>query len=298
MWLLSFYKDKMKMRTIQLAGGLGNQLFQYSFFLYLKSQYPNDVINFDDRWYDTKRKHHEKINLNKLGVKVSIHYERTIFWLMVGNRFTRNFLEIIQKGFENKIIHTETNLRISASNHKNIYYRGFWQNAEFAKFLTLEMLDNFISNNFRFNEKISFLRDEICSTNSIGLHIRRGDYLTNTRFMKRTHKELNIEYYLKAINIAFKSNSQSKIFIFSDDIFWAIKNLSHLSDSIKFIDPKKYGTLDSFFLMLCCKNFIISNSTYSWWPAFLRRFEASLIIAPDNFALSRDLSENKNLILL
>ena len=67
------------MRTIQLAGGLGNQLFQYSFFLYLKNKYKNDVINFDSRWYRAKRKPHEKLILQDLGIKVDAHSETTIF---------------------------------------------------------------------------------------------------------------------------------------------------------------------------------------------------------------------------
>jgi hypothetical protein len=133
--------------------------------------------------------------------------------------------------------------------------------------------------------------NQIQISNAVCLHIRRGDYL-NPRW-----KDLQIctfEYYNNAINEILNYVENPVFFVFSNshnDLEW-IKENYHFKDikgkkEIKLIyvdlNNPDYEELR---LMYNCKHFIISNSTFSWWGAYLSTFSQKMVIAPDRWNLS------------
>lgn len=98
------------------------------------------------------------------------------------------------------------------------------------------------------------------------LHIRRGDYLKNPQI----HSPCSLDYYKEAMTL-----TSGPVFVFSDDIEWAKHNLT--GDRLHFVDNK--DEIESFRLMLGATDSIISNSSFSWWGAWLRR-NAGKTIAP------------------
>jgi hypothetical protein len=96
---------------------------------------------------------------------------------------------------------------------------------------------------------------------SVGIHVRRGDYLE----LKDFHQILDMNYFKKSIDLMERSIGQLlKIYIFSDDLEWCIENFK---DSRCIFHEGNSET--DFFLMTKMKNLIISNSSFSWWAAYL-----------------------------
>src|SRR5690606_984256 len=120
----------------------------------------------------------------------------------------------------------------------------------------------------------------IKSTESIMLNVRRGDYLQKLDY----HGVVNKKYIEKSIAIMKDYHSNAFFFIFSDDIPWCLaniverKNIFFLDES--FYDPKYENY---FMLMRSCKHFIISNSTFCWWAAWLSENPRKIVIAPKDW---------------
>lgn len=105
--------------------------------------------------------------------------------------------------------------------------------------------------------------------NAIAIHVRLGDYDNNY------HTRLNMNYYGKALR-DFPMNY--KWYVFSDDPMHARKMFGF---NAEYIEGNHYMT--DFYLMTRFKNFIIGNSTFSWWPAWLSTQPGKVVYAPQNW---------------
>ena len=90
------------------------------------------------------------------------------------------------------------------------------------------------------------------------------------------HHNLSLEYYEKALSY-FPRDQQ--VVIFSDDTEWCMEQLLFVDD--RFIVSEGNGSYHDLYLMTKCSDFIISNSTYSWWGAWLAN--KGTVIAPDTW---------------
>jgi len=115
-------------------------------------------------------------------------------------------------------------------------------------------------------DKYNFLKNK--KTTSI--HVRRGDYVNHPNH----HPTQSLEYYLEAIKIL---KDETELFlVFSDDINWCKENIK--LDNVVYIENEKdYIEL---YLMSVCTNNIISNSSFSWWGAWLNKNEDKKVIGP------------------
>lgn len=107
------------------------------------------------------------------------------------------------------------------------------------------------------------------SSNSLGISIRRGDFL----MLQHNHCVLSPSYYQEVINTYFQNNIDS-IYVFSDDIEWC---KTTFGPSVFYVEDT-VGT--QLFLMTKMKHLIMSNSTFAWWGAYLNR-NNGIIVAPD-----------------
>jgi hypothetical protein len=110
------------------------------------------------------------------------------------------------------------------------------------------------------------------------VNVRRADFLTNDY-----HGVVGVEYYLAAISIISNAVTSPKFFFFSDDPEWCHDNFGGYGYTI--VDHSYAG--DSFttylHLMLNCKHFIIPNSTFAWWSAYLGAVKESVVVRPNFF---------------
>jgi hypothetical protein len=261
---------------VKLMGGLGNQMYQYAF--------AKNISNLTNR---------------QLVIDLS-HFKRRD----LGNDYTyRNFeLDILNiKNFETVDSFSENCVRyenyidnninsvlksisdIVTDKNDNIYLDGYWAS---PLYLSDEIKSEFVLKDNIIEESKSLL-NEIQSTNSVMINIRRTDFLKND-----FHGFYGRDYVLESISKLQQTESDLRFFIFSDDIEWCIENLSDIPDS-KIIhhtvsgnkDDRSISQLEStkrdFNLMYSCKHFIISNSTFGWWSAYLGKYKDKKVIHPE-----------------
>ena len=122
--------------------------------------------------------------------------------------------------------------------------------------------------NNRCNEKIHNIKRKYDNKQITSIHLRRGDYLEYPNL----HPICSYNYFKKCID-HFSNN----IFLmFSDDITWCRNNLKF--ENVIYINASEFLC---FTLMSKCDNNIISNSTYSWWAAYLNQNQNKQVFYPN-----------------
>jgi hypothetical protein len=122
----------------------------------------------------------------------------------------------------------------------------------------------------------------IRSTNSVALHVRRGDYVSNPAAAD-FHGTCDMAYYAAAVADLTRRQADAELFVFSDEPEWARVNLkfdlpTHIVDA----HTPEQGHLD-LELMRHCRHHIIANSSFSWWGAWLCESQAQRVYAPQRW---------------
>lgn len=271
--------------------GLGNQMSQYAFYLQ-KKQYDKKTkfipINND----------HNGIELNRLfGINCKINLIEfiylQIFKILITKRHPRIF-KYIKKllfKFNIRVINENFDYRFNENYlHKNkrlVFYYGGWHNEKYFK-----SIESIIRAKYIFpaitDPLNTTLINQINKTESVGIHVRRGDYL-NENNINIFGKVCALEYYEKAINKISATVNNPHFFVFSNDINWVKLNLK--LKNVTYIDNNKgIDSWKDMYLMTICKNLIIANSTFSWWGAWLNN-ENKIVISPKQFIINDDNSD-------
>ncbi|MBL4807065.1 MAG: alpha-1,2-fucosyltransferase [Rhodobacteraceae bacterium] len=117
---------------------------------------------------------------------------------------------------------------------------------------------------------------------SVAIHIRRGDYVSDPA-ARHQHLICNEAWYEDCWKYMRSKITNCHAFVFSDDPAWVKENLNFdgdvtVVDSTPDEEPWKDMARMSF-----CENFIISNSSYSWWAAYLSASQDKIVVAPENW---------------
>lgn len=154
------------------------------------------------------------------------------------------------------------------------YLHGYWQSEKYFS----DHAD-VIRRDFSFPEasgKNAEIAQQIDETNSVSLHLRRGDYVSNP-----SHVVCAQPYYDAALNeLLGRLNQDAQIFVFSDDPEWARNNLKLPGTPIIVDHNGEEHDFEDMRLMSLCKHNIIANSSFSWWGAWLNQNAGRHVIAP------------------
>lgn len=151
----------------------------------------------------------------------------------------------------------------------DFFIDGFFQSEKYFKHnreAILEYFCDFSIYDSIINKKYTFIRNIKCT----GIHVRRGDYLKYPNH----HPIQTLQYYLSSIEIL--KNETELFLIFSDDIEWCRNNIK-IKNAVYIENERDYIEL---YLMSLCRNNIISNSSFSWWGAWLNKNEDKIVIGP------------------
>ena len=234
------------------AGQLGNQMFQ---FAATKGIAKN--LGYDMCIPDHDKKFHDGIG-NILRIELDdafdIHCQRS----------TINWRTLQEESF-----HFDETLFNNCPDTVSLY--GFFQSEKYFKHI-----EDLIRRDFIFKKKIrdecKEIVEEVFDQDPIALHIRRGDFLINSA----NHHNLSLDWYEKALK---KFDPDREVIIFSDDIFWA--SAQELFKPDRFIISDGNSSYHDMFMMTQCSDFIIANSTFSWWGAWLAN--TGRVIAPSKW---------------
>ena len=160
------------------------------------------------------------------------------------------------------------------------YYDGWWQDKRY-------FLDTINIIKFRqpiMDETNKELLNAISSSESVSLHVRRGDYL-DPQNAKLYGGICTLEYYNNSIDIIKKKFAEPKFFVFSNDIKWCKDNLL-LSDAIFVSNNTGINSWLDMYLMSHCKANILANSSFSYWAALLNMND-NMVIYPGKWTNSK-----------
>lgn len=253
------------MKTVIFLGDLGNQMTTYCLYKEISKKY--DIKAIFTYPNQLEKIFNLKINENK---DKNIYHENN-FKLI---KKILDFFKIIYRDsrYEGESIEQLVN------DKKVYYYCGCWYPVDLIKKNYEEIIQDFIFPIFE-DEKNLKIKDKIEETNSISLHIRRGDYLGHTLFGGICGEE----YYQNAIGIILNKVKNPVFFIFSNDIEWCKKNLNIDYPSYYIDWNKGEESFRDMQLMSLCKHNIIPNSSFSWWGAWLNKNNNKIVIAPKNW---------------
>ena len=127
-------------------------------------------------------------------------------------------------------------------------------------------------------EKNKECLSEVSNSESVAVHIRRGDYLTGDN-LDNYGNICTKDYYNSAIDYIRNHVSNPFFYVFSDEIEWVQENFDFGNVRLVNWNSGNNSFLDMQ-LMSLCKHQIIANSTFSWWAAWLNQNPDKLVIMP------------------
>jgi len=273
------------MIAINLRGGLGNQMFQYAAGLSLAKK-NNCELLMDTSWFenidpkDTMRKY----ELDCFLLDQNIVDKADIELAGEMNRLGLVLNRIKKSNYFTEYVETSTRFDKKFYSLKgNVYLVGYFQSEKYFKEIRPELLHT-----FSFKDKPNLKNKQIIenanSQNSISIHVRRGDYVSNKNSNK-FHGVQGLDYYKKAIKLIESKIKEPHYFVFSDDIEWCKKNLL-LVKNATFVSNSRGS--DDLRIMIECKHNIIANSSFSWWGAWLGSNGDKMVVAPMNWFKSKE----------
>jgi len=164
----------------------------------------------------------------------------------------------------------------------NIYLDGFWGNEKYFIDIREILLEEFQL--FNPSDEVNMkLAEQIGTCNSVAVHIRRGDYVTNPITYKY-HGLCSLDYYERAISEISKTTEDPHFFMFSDDPRWVKENIKTNYPTTYITHNTPAQGHEDLNLMFKCKHNIIANSSFSWWGAWLNINPNKIVYAPSRWA--------------
>lgn len=269
------------MITVKLSGGLGNQMFQYALGRCLAEKNKTKLkLDISGLLHRLPKKNFTYRNFVLDGFKVN-YYLNFFSWVA---RFTglHSLLFIISYGYlclQNRIRPTIVERDAFDFNKEilnlkdGVYLDGSWQNESYFKEIETMLRTEFqLSDNLDIDES-DWLKS-INESNSVAIHIRRGDYVS-----LNLDRVCSLNYYSLAMAHIRSKINDVHFFIFSDDPKWAEENFKELNMNIVSTEEYRSPCVDMY-LMSQCKHQIIANSTFSWWAAWLNTNPEKIVVAP------------------
>lgn len=258
----------------KIHSGLGNQLFQYAtgrrLAAYRKTELKLDICDFP--YYKIRQYGLLHFNISATIATPSeidaMRYHRWLGLEKIYRRFTgerpineRNHVREPFFQFYPEVMNAKN----------NSYVWGFWQSERYFKDIE-GILKKELTVAHPITERGRYYANLIQNSESVCVHVRRGDYLTDSFF-----DVCPVEYYQNAFQKLLYLVPDAQIFVFSDDLAWVKQHIQFPSPTILVAGNPDY---EDFRLMSMCRYFIIANSTFSWWSAWLSDYSNKIVYAP------------------
>ncbi|NTV93420.1 MAG: alpha-1,2-fucosyltransferase [Chlorobiaceae bacterium] len=263
-----------------LNSGLGNQMFQYAAAKALAERHHTE-LKLDLSWFQTHSYRKYQLNhfnitakavtgseLQKFTGKYRLFPQRLLWYITGMNRHYRYFREA-SFDFDSGWLDCGPDTIID----------GYWQSEQYFCEIAGTIVQEF-SVASPLSEKSREMKTYIQNTESVAVHIRRGDYVMSGIKESVIHGPLESHFYDDALAIIARKTRSPHLFIFSDDIPWVKENL-RFDFPARYVDHNDESSgFEDLHLMSECRHNIIANSTFSWWGAWLNRNPSKIVIAP------------------
>ena len=295
------------MKVIWMNGGLGNQLFQYIFYRFVEIVSGDDCY-IDDRFFTTTKAHNGYEIERIFGLKPKLLKERfspkeweeiveesknrvniipclasrglKLLPFSEGNFFAERYSKHTVQ-YKGPVYSIPANQYVpdTGTIEGDVYFHGYWINAHWFQYIRDEIMDELVfPSALPHDTYTQHMIERIDGSHSIGVHVRRGDFVTLGWAM-------DFSWYATRIPAMRKFIRNPVFFLFSDDLIWCKENFASLgflpSDEVVFIDgntgANSYRDLQ---LLSHCQNMIIANSSFSYLAALLNQRPNKYILNP------------------
>lgn len=276
------------MDVVVIFNGLGNQMSQYAFYCAKKKLSPTTRFIFDKRSSHT----HDGFALNRA---FNIGYKQTFLSKMLYLLFRILVIEKcriisgpligVLRIFGIYLVKEQENydfdpFLLNSSSHGIRFLYGGWHSEKYFVEIK-EELKNVFHAEYSIGSQMQALVDRIRFENIVSLHIRRGDYMIGDN-LRMWGTVCSLDYFREGIKF-FESTTNDPLFlVFSNDLAWA--KSSFIGSRFIFIEAYEGQTAwTDLFLISLCRHHINSNSTFSWWGAWLTETRETITVRPQFF---------------
>lgn len=286
---------------VLLKGGLGNQLFQFSYLHYFKRT-PGDAISFVS---DNSARLDRPFELAELvgicshgesaaGYKLGVSKEN---WSGFKYLFSRLLHRVFGSLNKSKMeLHERSQYKFSRPKfadfvNGNGIVIGYFQNWKYPELIWDQLFPEFQS-------ILSLVESRNLNLGSMKsmtvLHIRGGDFISESE----TVGVLDHNYYLRAlVRLGVKESDFSNILVLTDDLAHAKKILFLMGmPSLRLVDPAQMSGWEALFVMANSQNLICANSTLSWWGGFIAGKHGAQVIAPSPWNKDTNIHSSSGLL--
>ena len=258
---------------VKIDGGLGSQMWQYALgrCVHISSGMP---VLYDLSWFD-------KFGMDANGICSRKYQLEDVFpkiHVRKAGKWTREFYRLVFNKYPGTWYEYDGEMMTSK---RRRFLRGYYLNERY-----ISQQGDALRDLFEFKTDLTEGNRRVLSMiesgeNPVALHIRRGDYLNSA------HDVATPQYFLGAIArmTEMLRGGNATFFVFSNGMDWSRELLGNLEQNFVFVEGNDNddGVIDMF-LMSKCAHFIISNSNFSWWPAWLsRRSQSKIVLMPDKW---------------
>jgi hypothetical protein len=279
------------MVVVKISEGIGNQLFQYAAGRALAARL-GQPLALDTSSYETcPDRTYELDHFNIQATRLPPRWQPRGLWTrrpyssvlkrlrFLAHHLRYNVLKDLLNGFDRRF------LAVS----RRVYLDGYWQSERYFLPIAGDLRRELTLRNPPDAANAALL-EKIKSVEAVGLHVRRGDYLLE-KYVDR-FGVLGPDYYRRAVDLLAVRLRSPHYFVFSDDPAWARENIRPAAP-VTYVAHNLGRDYEDLRLMTHCRHFIIANSTFSWWGAWLGEHPGRYVIAPrrwivESAAMTRD----------
>lgn len=259
--------------TFEMAGGIGNQLFQFSAGLSVAIE-TGKPLQFDVSRLGrgTSKRRENVLDMITLSGTSSIEYlvstsrrpkilDTIIYRSKFASHVEKKFMNVYRSpsvGYDDRIYHLEDNALI----------RGYFQSYRYYENLQKRGI-YFSFDESLFSKTYRNLVREIDFEADLAIHIRRGDYLQHWETIGLLHDSF-FDEGVAALN------PKGRVIIFSDYTQQELRGFEKYETRLT-TDLLSRHPFESLALMSKFKNIVLSNSTFSWWAASVGRVDKKVV---------------------
>ncbi len=267
------HRDRSPLVIATLLGGLGNQMFQYAAARALVIENGGQL----------------QVDIGELAKAPSGSIPRT--YELGGFRIKATCISVSHGSLSERArrvlglsprLLRETPLRFTdelAQAPRRVRLLGFWQSQKYFERHVQQIRDDFTFRKAPTGQNAA-VAAEITSSESVSVHVRRGDYVSNP-VVREFHGLLPLDYYQRAVEV-IKRAMRPHFFVFCDEPAWCRANLD-LGGPTTFIEHNSMEPVEDLRLMSMCRHHVIANSSFSWWGAWLDARPEKVVVAPQRW---------------
>ena len=277
--------------VVRFTDGLGNQLFQYA-FARMQSLRSNLPLLYDLGWYrdgpGRERQdrpfllHNYRIDARECSTNESKHFVPSSRWLSGGFLSRCNVVNSWWRG--RKIISESAEDVIASRNslHEawmqplgSAFLQGYFASHQYADSIRNDLLQE-LQVKDEIPQDLLLQQQHLSGQESVAVCFRRGDYVNIPALGLVPNK-----YYEQSISLMRTRLPNAKFYVFSDDPGEAYSALEKFGIEDAQWTNAKRPAYHKLALLKSCRHFILANSTFGWWAAWLGKNQESIIVRPE-----------------